>query len=378
MSNFSVPSAPQEEKESYPDIKKLQLESERDSYLSYGGYKSEVQEESKDCVKCNSVFSPSEHHIVSMTCGHKIHFHCAKEWSNEWDLQCKSCISTSVAYKKKESLFDTPEEEDIGIPVSYGTDPEVTDRINRKYKIDVINEEIAKEKERGVNRTTIAKILGVTLTAKLKYPQELNFKLLKDNGITIRRLYEVGISAPILHAHMGVTEVGQLKSLGFKKDLLETEQFKIPYMCMLYGLDFVGLKNNFKVSVNDAVSYCNTRPNELLLIGLNMKGLMLNGFSFSDLMEVKDCFSMKDWHKKIGLNKQVLLEMRKETSKIEFDWLGWPTLDAIRQFDLNTQEIKELGIDMSSIVHRIAKKTNEKHIKKEPKRSILGLLSGKH
>jgi hypothetical protein len=372
----TIPSAPPEELNvTYPALNGLiEKKTEADVILAYS---EKVQgplienKQSQDCVKCYAIIEIGKVPVISLPCDHKIHFHCAKDWTKGGTPVCKKCDGS----KKEEDTGEDEEDiadEEVGIPVAYGTDPIITAEFDRKLGLDKIKKEIKAITDKGLSKADISKILGGYVSMKSKFPDTITFEMLYENNITISDLINRGFSAPTVFEHMGVNDVEQLLKLGMTKENFKTRNFKLSFMNMLYKLDYVGLKEHFKLNLMEAIKMCSGKPNVLVLIGLNMHGLMMHGLTLDKMLTVSNCFSKEDWISKIGLKKKHLYEFGCE--KLNFEWFGWNTFESVRALKLNVKDMEHFGISFGSVVTKKTKNTETRHSRQKPI-SIIGLLS---
>jgi hypothetical protein len=280
------------------------------------------------CFKCKQEMDKVGVGFMTFPCGHKIHTKCLKGPITT----CSKCIQDIAA----------KEEEDIGIPLSYGTDPTVTSKINKKYHLDAITKKIKEIEDEGLNQRKITKIFGLKWF-KLEEKRNVTFADLIDHKIKIHDLIDADVHAPTLAKHIGVTDFHQLKQLGLEKKHLKTKHYSIIYMKMLYNMDFklLASESGLNLTIKDALKLCKAKPHYLLLLGLHMKDLMLHGLTIEDIIDAKDAFSYSDWIS-IGLNHDYVkvLEFRGVALQI----LGWNPTVFINDMELNINEMKEMKI----------------------------------
>lgn len=368
-----IPSAPpDEQKTSYPSIEGL-VNAKWDGIINYGNHKETVKEKkTRDCIKCKNLVDKSQDHFIHWSCGHIIHFKCANLSKIANEIGCDVC-SVSNKTENVNNVID----EDIGIPIDYFTNPISKEKTDKKLKLNKILDEIERLKGFKLSKAKIAQILGPSAVTRLHYPSSLTFTMLKENNITIDKLIKNDITAPTLYHEIGVTDVSQLIELGFKKKHFESSYYKLPYMLILYQLSYPQLNEHFGVTITDALNYSKGNPHYLLLIGLNMRYLLMHGLEFDVFLQNCEKFSMSEWVDTIGLNRDNFLTLTDGIPRVDFKWLNWPVLEAIKKLGLTQDDRKKLSIeiefkkkDTNIKIDNDKKKVNKKETTKKKKSSF--------
>jgi hypothetical protein len=319
---------------------------------------------SSSCASCKENLELSTHPVVNLKCGHALHFKCSKSWMDFSDnVICKKC--TKDTPKNEEKI---EEEEDIGIPLSYGTDPEVTKKINAKYKIDAITAKIEEIKNEGLSQYTLTNIFDFGWT-KLKSKTNITFDVLKEKGITIDKLITARVHAPTLYEHVGVNDFSQLKQLGLRIDHLAGQNFSIIYMKMLYNMDYKALKSEMGLTVKQAIRLCSGKPHYLLLLGLSANELLMHGLSQQTMIKTASAFSQRDWVQKLGLRKKHVVALGFTAFTLEA--LQWDPFTFSSDMKLSFAETKDMGISMIESIDPVQKKAKNKKTIKTKKQTLL-------
>jgi hypothetical protein len=356
MESNPKPSAPTDEEPTQGgDGKEEELRQSFQALMNYSekqqGYTAPSNDNNNRCIQCDTNIVGNEYSIA-MNCSHKIHLKCSPKWTKQGELICFSC---NPEESKKEEIKEEIDDEYNGFPVAYGTDPKVTAEIDKKYKIDQLKEEESKIKDKGLTQKDIARLLGVALYLKLRGPDELNFKILKDNNITVSDCINAKISLVTMYYHMGIDDVEQLKELGLRKRHLKSDEFDIRWLYHLFHMNYNSLKEHFGLSLKDAIEYCVGHPEIMVLIGLNGTGLMINGFSKKTFMETHKSFSKKGWIHVIGLKKKHMIQLQLNNFFFR-EVLHWSILDLVTEMKLNSKDLVDLQIDLSDSFKKKSRK----------------------